>query len=1202
MACFPLPIFKYSHIRSLDSVAVFSRLQNNRNVRLKSLEIKGFKSFADRTVINLDNQITGIVGPNGCGKSNIVDAIRWVIGEHKIKTLRSDNLEDLIFNGSKTRNGSGLAEVALTFENTKNLLPTEFNTVTISRKFYKNGESEYRLNDVTCRLKDITNLFLDTGVTSDSYSIIELGMVDDIIKDKDNSRRRMLEQAAGISIYKTRKKEAKQKLDATEQDLNRIEDLLFEISNNLRTLESQAKKAEKYLQIKGEYKNVSVEFVKASLEDFNSTYQTLNIQQQHEVDAILGLETVIATEGAELEQQKLELTKREEELHNLQKAFNELVNQLRSLENEKNLSSQKIQHLNELIKNIQRGIIESTNQTANLNKATQESEQKLATEEDTLTKFKTRLEELRTDLDSKRSVYDEQKAEVDKLRNEHQQLQIHQFDAEKKVAIAENNINNQQRSITQLEEENKNRQTEIAKQEFQKMELAETVVSKKSSLEELIQKQEEATEKLLASQAELEELRVNLFEENRKADSKQNEFNLLKSLVDSLEGYPDSIKYLNKNEQWSHDAQLLSELLNVKDEYRTCIEGYLDKYLNYYVVDTPEHAHQAIDLLKNNKKGKAGFFILSELEAKSALEEIPANSVRALDVIQCDSKYAPIYKYLLHNVCIADSLLVSNTGNAVILQKDGTGFKTNKRIVGGSVGIFEGNKIGRTQRLEKLNTEIQGLTASVSSLKQKITETQNLIVGFNQAVKDDQIKRTREELNRAENTMAQLEHRVENFNAQIEQSVDRIAQLNEQLVVTKNSIADTQKLHVEMKQQMTFAFDNLKQSQEKFSTAEAEYNKSNEEYNQHNIIIARQQSRINEINHERGIRTQQIEDLKVKIVSGEQQLVETQLQLEATTQLLNSFEEKLYTALQQKESGEKDLNEKDQAFYNFRNQLAEKETALNKKRREKEQSEAQLTSIKDKLTEMKLQLASMKERLHVEFKIDLDDVLKQPREGEQAIEELTAEVDKLKKRIDNLGEVNPMAVEAYTEMKSRYDFIQEQKADLTNAKDSLLKTIEEVEATANQKFKDTFEKVKENFINVFHALFTQDDMCDMKLVDPDNLADTTIEIYAQPKGKKPSTITQLSGGEKTLTSAAFLFAIYLIKPAPFCVLDEVDAPLDDANVGKFTKMIRQFSDNSQFIIVTHNKQTMASVDVIYGVTMQEAGVSKLVPVDFRSLN
>ena len=1171
-------------------------------MRLKSLEIKGFKSFADKTVINLDNQITGIVGPNGCGKSNIVDAIRWVIGEHKIKTLRSDNLEDLIFNGSKTRNGSGLAEVSLTFENTKNLLPTEFNIVTISRKFYKNGESEYRLNDVTCRLKDITNLFMDTGVTSDSYSIIELGMVDDIIKDKENSRRRMLEQAAGISIYKTRKKEAKQKLDATEQDLNRIEDLLFEISNNLRTLESQAKKAEKYHSIKNEYKDVSVEFVKASLEDFNTTYQTLNTQQQHEVDAILALETVISTEGADLEAQKLALTKREEELHLLQKTFNEVVGKLRTLENEKSLSSQKIQHLNELITNVDRAIKESNTQTDLLHKATNEAEKKLATEEDTLQKFKQKLEELRADLDQKRRIYDTQKSEVDQLRSVHQQLQISQFEAEKKVAVAENNINNLQRSIHQQEEENKNRKQEIEKQDSLKNELTTTVDLKKGIAEELLKKQQEATQKLLASQAELEELRVKLFEENRKLDSKQNEYNLLKSLVDSLEGYPDSIKYLSKNKNWEHGAQLLSEVLNVNDQYRVCIEGYLDKYLNYYVVDTPAQAYEAINLLKENKKGKAGFFILSELVLKTNTENTPENCISALEVITSEAKYAPIYKYLLHNVFISESMQTPGNANQVILQKDGTGFKTGKRILGGSVGIFEGNKIGRTQRLENLNKEILSLTEMAKSLKQQISETQNLIVGFNQEVKDDQIKKINEELNRAQNTIIQIEHKIENYSHQTEESAKRITSLTDQLNQTKNSIADTQKLHIEMKQQMSLAFDNLQQSQQKFTSAEADYNKSNEEYNQHNIIMTRQHSRINEINNERKIRAQQIEDLNVKIIVSNKQLLETQQQLASTGTLLKTIEENLYTALQEKEQFEKNLNEKDQAFYNFRNETAEKETALNKKRKEKEQSEAQLTTIKDKLTDMKLQLASMKERLHVEFKIDLDDVLKQARQGTESIENLNSEVEKLKKRIDNLGEVNPMAVEAYKEMKGRHDFIQEQKADLTDAKDSLMKTIEEVEATANQKFKDTFDRVKENFKNVFHALFTQDDMCDMKLVDPDNLADTTIEIYAQPKGKKPSTITQLSGGEKTLTSAAFLFAIYLIKPAPFCVLDEVDAPLDDANVGKFTNMIRRFSDNSQFIIVTHNKQTMASVDVIYGVTMQEAGVSKLVPVDFRSLN
>jgi len=1171
-------------------------------VRLKSLEIKGFKSFADKTVVNLDNQITGIVGPNGCGKSNIVDAIRWVIGEHKIKTLRSDNLEDLIFNGSKTRNGSGLAEVSLTFENTKNLLPTEFNTVTISRKFYKNGESEYRLNDVTCRLKDITNLFMDTGVTSDSYSIIELGMVDDIIKDKENSRRRMLEQAAGISIYKTRKKEAKQKLDATEQDLNRIEDLLFEISNNLRTLESQAKKAEKYHQIKAEYRDVSVEFVKASLEDFNSSYQELNTQQQHEVDRILALDAVIGKEGAELEAQKLELTRREDELHTLQKAFNELVDRLRQLENHKNLSSQRIDHLNQMVRNIQQAIAESTQQTQTLLNATDDAQQRLATEEETLQTFKAKLEELRAQLDGKRKTYDEQKTNLDKLRSEHQQLQVKQFDAEKKVAIAENNINNQQRSIHQLEEENKNRLAEIDKQEQQKASLQTELGDKKTLMDELQRRQDEATEKLLASQSQLEELRVSQFEENRKLDSRQNEYNLLKSLIDSLEGYPDSIKFLNKNNAWNHGALLLSEVFNVQDEYRTCIEGYLDKYLNYYVAETPEQAYQAIGMLKDNKKGKAGFFILSEIGSKNAQESFPEGAIPAMSVLQCNEQYKPLLAYLLHNVCIADDMSGTNPGQAVLIQKDGTGFKTGKRIVGGSVGLFEGNKIGRTQRLEKLHKDIQALSASVQEYKQRIAETQNLIVGYNQQLKDDQLRKTRDEINRLENTIVQLEHRIENYNHQIAQSAQRIQQLSEQLETTRGSIAETQQLYGEMKQQMTLAFGNLQQSQEKFSQAEAEYNRTNEEYNQHNIIITRQQSRINEINNERSIRARQLDDLKIKIAAGEQQLVDTNAQLSETGTQLNTLQEQLYTSLQEKEGSEKALNEKDQAFYVFRNQLAEKETQLNRQRREKEQAEAQLTQIKDKLTDMKLQLSSMKERLYVEFRIELDEVLKQPRSGEQSIEELNADVEKLKKRIENLGDVNPMAVEAFREMKSRHDFIQEQKADLTNAKESLLKTIEEVELTANQKFKETFERVKENFKNVFHALFTQDDMCDMKLVDPDNLADTTIEIYAQPKGKKPSTITQLSGGEKTLTSAAFLFAIYLIKPAPFCILDEVDAPLDDANVGKFTKMIRQFSDNSQFIIVTHNKQTMASVDVIYGVTMQEAGVSKLVPVDFRSLN
>jgi chromosome segregation protein len=305
--------------------------------------------------------------------------------------------------------------------------------------------------------------------------------------------------------------------------------------------------------------------------------------------------------------------------------------------------------------------------------------------------------------------------------------------------------------------------------------------------------------------------------------------------------------------------------------------------------------------------------------------------------------------------------------------------------------------------------------------------------------------------------------------------------------------------------------------------------------------------------------------------------------------------------MRRREEEEKILNTADQAYYNIRNELSAKESELRHKVKEKEIVEHLLSEIKDHLNDLKLRLAGMKERLHVEFRINLEDVLEEERIGEIPVEELQEKSDRMKKRMENLGEINPTAIEAFDEMKKRYDFIVEQKDDLVTAKQSLLQTIAEVETTANQKFLETFNQVRENFQKVFKTLFTEDDQCDLVLENPDNLAETGIDIVAKPKGKRPSSINQLSGGERTLTATALLFAIYLIKPAPFCILDEVDAPLDDANVGKFTKMIREFSENSQFIIVTHNKMTMSTVDVIYGVTMQEPGVSKLVPVDFRSL-
>lgn len=1177
-------------------------------MRLKSLEIKGFKSFADKTQILLDNPITGIVGPNGCGKSNIIDAIRWVIGEHKIKSLRSDNLEDLVFNGSRSRSASGMAEVSLTFENTRNLLPTEFTTVTITRKFYKSGESEYRLNDVTCRLKDIHNLFLDTGVSNDSYAIIELGMVDDIIKDKEGSRRRMLEQAAGISIYKTRKKEAKQKLDATLQDIARIDDLLFEIGNNLRTLESQARKAERYFQIKNEYKEVSIELAKASLEEFNGKYQELNTQHDIEHDKKLKIETEIAGDEAEIEADKVKLVQKEQELNGLQKQFNELVNRIRSLESEKKLAAQRLDHLQDREKSLNQFLANADVQLKQLNESIAFAEKQIVMENEAIEELRDQMVTVEETLGEKKTHFDQKKQTLEEQRNNLQQFQRRQFDAEKKVAVADTSVMNLQRSIFQVQEEKAQRASQIAQLSGEKHETEEQGRKKQEELQALLTRHEEIKNKILQGQEQLETLRAQSVEQNRKLDARRNEHDLLKSLVDSLEGYPDSIKFLKKNKDWNSNAPLLSDVFVVKDEYRTALENVLDSYLNYYVVNDVNEAAQAVHLLDSNKKGKANFFLLDQFNGngKPAAEKPQDGLIPALSVVDVDQQYKALAEHLLGHVYIADHTEAVtdarvHNGN-VLIEKSGKTLRGKYTLGGGSIGLFEGNKIGRAKNLERLATEIEELTQSTATLKQQIGETQVMITGFNQELNDRAIEQCRNEINKLNNQAINLGNRIENFEHLNQTGDKRLQDLEEQLADTQDNISGTRGELDEITEQLQTLQEAIRKASEEFATVEQDFNMAQQQYNNQNLQYTRQQSKIENLKQELNFRTNQLSDLGQQITSNKEQLKETALQISETNGKLHFGDNELYELLQKKESDEKALSEKDRAYYELRNAISEHESKISRQRREKEQAEALLNGIKEKLSEMKLQVAGMKERLSVEFKVDLETILEEARKNDMTVEELNAEAERMKKRLENMGEVNPTAIEAYGEIKVRHDFIVDQKADLMEAHDTLLATIEEVENTANAKFRETFDAVRTNFQQVFKALFTEEDTADLKLTDPDNIADSGIEIYAQPKGKRPSTLTQLSGGEKTLTSTAFLFAIYLIKPAPFCILDEVDAPLDDANVGKFTQMIRRFSDNSQFIIVTHNKQTMAAVDVIYGVTMQEAGVSKLVPVDFRSLN
>jgi chromosome segregation protein len=709
----------------------------------------------------------------------------------------------------------------------------------------------------------------------------------------------------------------------------------------------------------------------------------------------------------------------------------------------------------------------------------------------------------------------------------------------------------------------------------------------------------------MSGQAELEVLRQQLMEQNRKLDQRRNEYDLLKSLIDSMEGYPDSVKFLHKNPNWNHHAPILSDIIYVKEPYRAAVENVLEPYLNYYVVSDLQEGLQAVNLLEANQKGKANFFLLDKINAfeNPVINTKVDNTIPVLDVVEVEPRYKKLAEHLLGHVIIAenDSVLETTTTHTII-EKSGKYVKGKYTLTGGSVGLFEGKKIGRAKNLEKLKAEIEEQEAVVDHLKELISKKHEEVLGFNAQLKEQAIRQSEQEILQLTNAVFAAQNKRENLQHLQENASDRIEQYSDQLEAQQDAIANIRETLEDVAEQLNQQREQLTAEEDAYKASETEYQQFAGLYNEGNLAFTRQQSRIEGLTQELRFKQQQVETLQKQIIDSKNQLEAIAGQLDENQTKLTQSETELTELMRKKESDEKTLNEADRDYYAQRNSLHDRESALRLKTKAKETVDHVLEQIKDELNNLKLQLAGIKERLDVEFKIKIEDILDQDRENDTPTEELQAAADRMKKRLENLGEVNPTAIEAFQEMKVRYEFILEQKNDLVNAKESLMQTIQEVEATANKQFLDTFNAVRENFQHVFKALFTDDDTADMVLENPDNLAETGIDIVAKPKGKRPSSISQLSGGEKTLTATALLFSIYLIKPAPFCILDEVDAPLDDANVGKFTQMIRKFSEKSQFIIVTHNKQTMGEVDVIYGVTMQEAGVSKLVPVDFRSLN
>lgn len=1169
-------------------------------MKLSTLEIKGFKSFGDKTVIRFDEGITGVVGPNGCGKSNIVDAIRWVLGEQKTKALRSDKMENVIFNGSKTRKAVQMAEVSLTFDNTRNILPTEYSQVSITRTFYRSGESEYKINGVGCRLKDINDLFADTGIGPDSYSVIELKMVDDILNDRENSRRAIFEEAAGISKFKQRKKQTLRKLEETEGDLTRLEDILFEIEKNLKQLEKQARQAEKYLQLKKEYKQLGLELIGKGILLRQEQQERVKKLIEQENDRRAAISTRRDSHEAESEKLKKELIDREKLLAGRQRTLNEHTEKIRKVESEKNLKNERVRFLKERSTSLE----ERLHYDLKLMGETEHTLQKLYPEKEEIQKqiktSETDIRQAEESLEQQRGKISTLQAEIAILNATLKEKKDNYFIISRESDVLKARSEALERESVRSGDDVRQREADLIEYQ-QKAEKAEKEFAR---LNEFLTQKEAEEAQLKRAIEDISKRSESLTDEintlHRRLDASRNEYNLTKSLVDNLEGFPEAVRFLKKNEESMKNAPLLSDIVTCPDEYKACIEIYLEPYLNYYVTSGEEEALKAVHLLSEAGKGRAYFFTADRIEKsvpkkKRSLPE----AVPALDVIEYDEEYRPLVHYLFQNVYIVpDDFKDSPQGEEVFVSKNGRLVKRKTGISGGSSGLFEGKKIGRAKNIEKLKTlldeqeiVLKHKTSELLKLKQEKETLEGAVLKNDVEKARREAEHTERELIRYRTNYEQLFTLTRSLSLKTEEASKEVGDIRTQLqhLLPKLQVVSEEVNRLESK---------LSEAGQSLATENEVFNQCTAEFSRRNIAFHQLESKLNALEREIDYRLRSLEEGKNNTDKHREELQRIAEETKALSKTSAGGDEELLKLYEEKETIEGGVREAEKEYYELRGHIDTTEKEIRELLRQRENTDTVLAELREQLNEVNLTVIAFKERAAAEFGANPEEL--SVNEPSSLSEEVLKErVQKLKERIEQTGPVNPMAAEAYEEMKQRHDFMNEQKQDLLKAKASLNETISETEQAAKTAFEEAFGRIRENFIRVFRSLFSEEDTCDLLLSSPDNPLESAVDIIAKPKGKRPLTINQLSGGEKTLTAVSLLFAVYLLKPAPFCIFDEVDAPLDDANIDKFNNIIREFSKESQFIIVTHNKRTMENTDVIYGITMGEEGVSTVVPVDLR---
>ena len=1176
---------------------------------LKSIEVQGFKSFANKIVFDFHNGITGIVGPNGSGKSNVADAVRWVLGEQSAKQLRGAKMEDVIFAGTQNRKPVGFAYVAITLDNSDHALPVEYDEVTVSRRVYRSGESEYKINGHSCRLRDVTEMFYDTGIGKEGYSIIGQGQIDKILSGKPDERRELFDEAAGIVKFKRRKSAAIKKLENERSNLVRVNDILSELEKQVDPLKQQSEKAKEYLNYKTDLKKYDVnaflletdrirketaelngrlKIVDDDLEDSKSEYD--NTKSEYEA-----AENQLNDINAQIDENSQTVSALELENQKLQGEINVFTEQIKTFNANKQLHSERLLDIEKDKQNKNNSVKELREQYNDLNTELSEYNDKLAAINDTAKALNAEIEGISGQIDNRQnSIYDNL-TEQSTIKAENQKF----------VTMLE-----------QLEIKKSELTSHIIKGKSDESAQKQVIKSLTAELDNAVGKLEDINNSIEESNTSVTQLKAEIAEKNSELDKLTQNYHREKSRLESLiniteryDGYGNSIKKIMELKDSNPGILgVIADIVKVEKQYETAIETALGGTIQNIVTDKESTAKELIGYLKQNKLGRATFLPLNAIHARNTLENEACINEKgvigvASNLVRVSFEYEGLAKYLLGRI-----LVVDNIDNALLIAKK---YKYTLRIVtlegeqlnpGGSMtgGAFRNssNLLGRRREIEELkqsvsntNKQITQEKAAVADLRNQVAKYREALDSYNKLLRETHIRKNTIDVN-----LKQADLKLSEIIASYGDDIKEQASIDSEILKiseSRNQVSGNLNLLDNQNEAARKEIENLGKTLEAKKSEEAAVALKIENLKISHSSIDQKASFINE-NIERLCK--ELDNLEEEKTSIQEKIGETkelvsakQADIELVKNSIEESERKI-TAIGEKledlRAAKEKVNASHKEFFKKREELNEKIILL-------EKDSMRLHNQYDRLEES---YDSLVDYMWNEYELTYSYALELKSDELNNINDIRKQINILKAAIKKLGDVNVNAIEEYKSVSERYEFMKTQHDDMIEAEESLMKVIEELDEGMRAQFTAKFEEIKVEFDKVFKELFGGG-RGTIELVEGEDILEAGILIISQPPGKKLQNMMQLSGGEKALTAIALLFAIQNLKPSPFCLLDEIEAALDDSNVGRYANYLHKLTKHTQFIVITHRRGTMSAADRLYGITMQEKGVSTLVSVD-----